>query len=194
MFRGTIMPIIRSSRLYIDGRCLWYLVLWFSCCRYGVELRFMCPVCRLQAAPDDGHNGAPETCLASNKICNKYHLLHLVGILFPHINDDARSESLQTAIYVTCTLQYCLQIVNTGLHIRSFEMRLLSKETPFNSFCIDGITAHLIHFKATPYQPSSAQSFPWSHVVRVLLSVTNRMKETSWRSASRVPIAARCCA
>ena len=32
---------------------------------------------------------------ASNKICNKYHLLHLVGILFPCINDDARSESLQ---------------------------------------------------------------------------------------------------
>ena len=37
----------------------------------------------------------PETCWASNKICNKYHLLHLVGILFPHINDNARSESLQ---------------------------------------------------------------------------------------------------
>ena len=37
----------------------------------------------------------PETCWASNKICNKYHLLHLGGILFPHINDDARSESLQ---------------------------------------------------------------------------------------------------
>ena len=26
----------------------------------------------------------PETCWASNKSCNKYHLLHLVGILFPH--------------------------------------------------------------------------------------------------------------
>ena len=30
-----------------------------------------------------------------NKICNKYHLLHLVGILFPHNDDDARSKSLQ---------------------------------------------------------------------------------------------------
>ena len=30
--------------------------------------------------------------VTSNKICNKYHLLHLVVILFPHINDDARSE------------------------------------------------------------------------------------------------------
>jgi len=27
----------------------------------------------------------PETCWASNKICNKKHLLHLVGILFPHM-------------------------------------------------------------------------------------------------------------
>ena len=39
-----------------------------------------------------------ETCWASNKICNKNHLLHLVGILFPHINDDARSKSHQ--IYI----------------------------------------------------------------------------------------------
>jgi hypothetical protein len=35
----------------------------------------------------------PETCWANNKICNKNHLLHLVCILFPHINDDARSKS-----------------------------------------------------------------------------------------------------
>ena len=31
----------------------------------------------------------PETCWARNKICNKNHLLHLAGILFPHINVDA---------------------------------------------------------------------------------------------------------
>jgi hypothetical protein len=37
----------------------------------------------------------PETCWASNKICNKNHLLHLIGILFPHINDDTWSKSLQ---------------------------------------------------------------------------------------------------
>ena len=39
----------------------------------------------------------PETCWASNKICNKNHLLHLVGILFPHINDGVRSKLLQIA-------------------------------------------------------------------------------------------------
>jgi hypothetical protein len=46
--------------------------------------RVICPVC--------GHITllmmgivTPETCWASNKLCNKNHLLHLVGILFPHI-------------------------------------------------------------------------------------------------------------
>jgi hypothetical protein len=39
-----------------------------------------------------------ETCWANNKICNKNHLLHLVDILFPHINDDARSKSLHIKI------------------------------------------------------------------------------------------------
>ena len=29
---------------YTDGRCLWYLVLWFSGCRYGVVLVVKCPV------------------------------------------------------------------------------------------------------------------------------------------------------
>jgi hypothetical protein len=37
----------------------------------------------------------PDTFRASNKISNKNHLLHLVGIWFPHINDDARSKPHQ---------------------------------------------------------------------------------------------------
>ena len=28
--------------------------------------------------------------------------LHLVGILFPHINDDARSKPHQTALHASC--------------------------------------------------------------------------------------------
>ena len=39
---GTIMPIIRSSRVLYSGCCLWYFVLWFSSCWSGVELRVMC--------------------------------------------------------------------------------------------------------------------------------------------------------
>jgi len=42
---GTIMPIIRSSRILYK----WLLPVvfgdWFSSCRYGVELRVVCPVC-----------------------------------------------------------------------------------------------------------------------------------------------------
>ena len=48
---GTTMPIMRSSRVYYDGCCLWYFVLWFSSCWSGVELRVMCPVCRMQQHP-----------------------------------------------------------------------------------------------------------------------------------------------
>jgi len=43
----TTMPIIRSSRVLYSGCCLWHFVLWFSSCRSGVELRVMCPVCRM---------------------------------------------------------------------------------------------------------------------------------------------------
>ena len=95
-------PLCPSSGVrdyYTSGCCLSYLVLCFSSCRYGVELRVMCPVCGLLlAANKTGSNHlynnlellmmgimVPEKCWASNEICNKYHLLHLVGILFPHI-------------------------------------------------------------------------------------------------------------
>ena len=44
---GTTMPIIRSSRVLYSGCCLWYFVLCFSSCWSGVELRVMCPVCRM---------------------------------------------------------------------------------------------------------------------------------------------------
>jgi hypothetical protein len=68
---GTIMPIIRSSKVLYSWLPLVVFGAWFLSCRYGVELRVVCPVCRL---------------------------LHLVGILFPHINDDARSKSLHIPI------------------------------------------------------------------------------------------------
>jgi hypothetical protein len=32
------------------------------------------------------------------KICNRNHLLHLVGILFPHINNDVQSKSLHISV------------------------------------------------------------------------------------------------
>ena len=47
MFRAILCPSSGAREYYTDGRCLWYLVLWFSGCQYGVELEVMCPVCRL---------------------------------------------------------------------------------------------------------------------------------------------------
>ena len=38
MFRAPLCPSSGAREYYTDGRCLWYLVLWFSSCRYGVEL------------------------------------------------------------------------------------------------------------------------------------------------------------
>ena len=44
---GTTISIIRSTRVLYSGCCLWYFVLWFPSCWSGVELRVMCPVCRM---------------------------------------------------------------------------------------------------------------------------------------------------
>jgi hypothetical protein len=116
---GTIMPIVRSSRVLYKWLLPVVFGAWFSSCRYGVELRVVCPVCGLQLQPaNQTHNPqlhtipttwkpnttgsnqlyntlellmmgimVPETCWACNKIYNKKHLLHLVGILFPHGTD-----------------------------------------------------------------------------------------------------------
>jgi len=48
---GTTVSIIRSSRVLYSGCCLWYFVLRFSSCWSGVELRVMCPVCRMLQGP-----------------------------------------------------------------------------------------------------------------------------------------------
>ena len=86
----------------------------------------MCPVCRMLLKQLENHSTkyhrqqplyntlellmmgivVPETCSASNKICKKKPLLHLVGILFPHINDDARSESHQICIFFCLHLRH----------------------------------------------------------------------------------------
>jgi hypothetical protein len=86
---GTIMPIIWSSRVLYSWLPPVVFGSWFSSCRYSVKLRIVCPVCG-QAPKTTGGNQlyntlellmmgimVYETCWASNKICNKKHLLHL---------------------------------------------------------------------------------------------------------------------
>ena len=113
----SLCPSSGAREYYVDGCCLWYLVIWFSSCRYGVELQQPANRTHNPHHTDNLKTKTPnttgsnllynnlellmmstmvsETCWASNKICNKNNLLHLVGFLFPHINDDARSKSLQ---------------------------------------------------------------------------------------------------
>ena len=84
---GTTMPIIRSSRVLC---CLWYFVLWFAgCCSIlqtgHITLSFT-PDQQLENYSTKYHRQqplyntlellimsivVPETCGASNKICNK---------------------------------------------------------------------------------------------------------------------------
>ena len=45
MFRASLCPSSGAREYFTGGCCLWYLVLWSSSCRYGVEVRVMCPVC-----------------------------------------------------------------------------------------------------------------------------------------------------
>ena len=90
---GTIMPITRSSRILyrlllpvVFGALVFKLSVWCGSNHLynTLELLMMGVV-------------VPETCWASNKICNKNHLLHLVGISFPH--------SVFCVIYTQCDFQ-----------------------------------------------------------------------------------------
>ena len=85
----------------------------------------------------------PETCWASNKICNKIHLLHLVGILFPHnvqyclhVGWTSRSEGVGSASVVklnwvngnhrTKELQVCVVWFN-GFTLRDQQSRMMKE-------------------------------------------------------------------
>jgi len=52
----------------------------------------------------------PETCWASNKIWNKKPLLHLVGILFPHNDDDAWSKSHQMLLWLNIKTLFIMSV------------------------------------------------------------------------------------
>ena len=105
MFRAPLCPSSGAREYYTSGCCLSYLVLGFQVVSmvwsWGLCVRFAGCCSRQQPGSNHLYNTlvllmmgimVPETCWASNKICNKNHLLHLVGILFPHINNNARSK------------------------------------------------------------------------------------------------------
>jgi hypothetical protein len=77
MFRAPLCPSSGAREYYTSGLLPVVFGAWFSSCRYGVELRVMCHV---------------EQAIRS---AIKILLLHLVGILFPHIIKDAWSKPHQ---------------------------------------------------------------------------------------------------
>jgi hypothetical protein len=66
---GTIMPIIRSSRVLYKWLLAVVFGAWFSSCRYSVELRVVCPVCGLLQQPAN---------LTANLQVEKLHILRIV--------------------------------------------------------------------------------------------------------------------
>ena len=96
MFRAPLCPSSGAQEYYTGGCRLWYLVFKLSVwCGASHQTNNL----KTKAPNTTGSNYlyntlellmmgilVHETCWASNKICNKNHLLHLVGILFPHIN------------------------------------------------------------------------------------------------------------
>ena len=76
----TTMPIIRSSRVLYSGCCLWYFVLWFSSCWSAVELRVICPVCRMLQHPANLKTTARNT--TGSNHCIILELL-MMGIMVP---------------------------------------------------------------------------------------------------------------
>jgi hypothetical protein len=121
MFPAPLCPSSGTLEYYTSGCCLSYLVLGFQvvgtvCCspQTGHTTLSSTPYRQPENQVPKTTGGShlyntlgllmmgikvPETCWASNKICDKNHLLPLVGMLFPHINDDARSNSLQKPKY-----------------------------------------------------------------------------------------------
>jgi hypothetical protein len=59
---GTIMPIIRSSKVLYSWLSPVVFGAWFSSCRYGVELRVVCQVCGLMQQLLMMGIMVPETC------------------------------------------------------------------------------------------------------------------------------------
>jgi hypothetical protein len=58
---GTIMPIIRSSRILYKWLLPVVFGAWFSSCRCSVELRVVCPVCGRQQQPAERTHNAQRT-------------------------------------------------------------------------------------------------------------------------------------
>jgi hypothetical protein len=99
MFRAPLCPSSGARQYYIEGWCLWYLsdLRDARSPQTGRIALSSTPYWQLENQSTKYHLlyntvellmmviMVPETCWGSSKICNKNHLLHLVGILFSPI-------------------------------------------------------------------------------------------------------------
>ena len=141
MFRAPLCPSSGAREYYTGGCCLSYLVLCFSSCRYGVELRVVCRFagcCLKTWKPSTKYVSnhlyntlellmmsitVPETCWASNKICNKNSSVASSWHFIPHIIDDARSKPHQISYYIRVDIHFIfclLYALYTCLVFRTF--------------------------------------------------------------------------
>jgi hypothetical protein len=81
MFRGTIMPIIRSSRVLYKWLLSVLFGAWFSNCRYSVELRVVCSVCgqQQQYIFNRSYNLPPKSVWNVQNVCQAW--INVVGFL-----------------------------------------------------------------------------------------------------------------
>jgi len=66
MFRAPLCPSSGAQEYYTVVAALWYFVLWFSSCWSGVELRVMCPVCRMLQHVEQTIRSAIKTSVTSS--------------------------------------------------------------------------------------------------------------------------------
>jgi hypothetical protein len=102
---GTIMPIIRSSRVLYK----WFLPVlfgaWFSSCRCSVELRVVCPVCGLQ--------------LYCNKICKKIQAIRS-AIKIQALRSAIKIQALRSAIKIQAIRSAIkIQAIRSAIKIHS---------------------------------------------------------------------------
>jgi hypothetical protein len=149
MFRAPLCPSSGAREYYTGGCCLRYFVFWFSLSVWcGTEgyvsgLRTVAPHhtdnLKIKTPKTAGSNHLyntlellmvgimlPETCWANNKMTIKIHLLHLVGILFPHIIDDARSKPHQKWEFNLISFLYGTSICLRAMASPNFFLNLLS--------------------------------------------------------------------
>ena len=97
----------------------------------------------------------PETCWASNKICNKNHLLQLGGILFPHINEDARSKPHQIRLKSLASSTCSSDISSIKLKM-NMEHRWNDNDWGKEKYSQKNLSQrHFVHRKSHPSDPGT---------------------------------------